>query len=133
MDEPLPPTEVAWESSRFAICNLLHLMPHIPVTTMSELDYAAVDPVLLAHLADAADASRLIVHIGTSSIDRLATHIAAEALHNESLADSLEALGWLVAELNAVAEVARKVSEACRQLNYDRSLDSSTAVPVVKP
>ena len=121
------------EPSAYAICNLLLLMPHIPLTANSEVDYKAADPALLVPLADAADAALLIIHIGTAAIGRLLARTASDPFDEEELADVVESLGWLVAELNDFATVAHNISGRCRQLTYDYAPAIPNSFPLVKP
>lgn len=121
------------EPSAYAICNLLLLMPHLPLIATSEVDYSAADPALLVQLADAADAALLIIHIGTAAIGRLLTRVATDPFGEEELADVVESSGWLVAELNDLATVAHKISGSCRQLTYDYAPEIPTSLPLVKP
>ncbi|WP_432380542.1 hypothetical protein [Duganella sp. P38] len=120
------------EPSAYAICNLLLLMPHLPLIATSELNYSAADPALLVQLADAADAALLIIHIGTAAIGRLLARAATDPFGEEERADVVESLGWLVAELNDLATVAHKISGRCRQLTYDYSPEILNSLPLVK-
>lgn len=121
------------DSSAYAICNLLLLMPHLPVTATSEVDYGAANPALLIQLADAADAALLIIHIGTAAIGRLLARTATDPFGEGESADSVESLGWLVAELNDLAPVVHKISGRCRQLSYDYAPEIASSLPLAKP
>lgn len=135
--DTLPPTgevdKSAPDSSAFSFFNLLLLMPHLALTSKSEIDYADADPALLVRLADAADAVLLITHIGSSAIGRLLAQAGLEPLGDETVADSIEAVGWLVAELNGMAGAARRISAACRRHTYDYAPDGVTAIPLARP
>lgn len=119
--------------SSSALCNLLLLMPHIPLAESSEIDYAAADPAALAQLADAADASLLIVHLGTSAIGRILALTAMEPFSEEESADAAEALGWLVAELGDLARVAHTLSTMCRRSTYAYTPTVVTPLTLAKP
>lgn len=121
------------DPSAYAICNLLLLMPHLPLTATSEVDYGAAEPALIAQLADAADATLLIIHIGTAAIGGLLARAATDPFGEEELADVVESLGRLVAELNDLATVAHKISGRCRQLTYDYAPEATSSVPLAKP
>lgn len=121
------------EASAYAICNLLLLMTHLPLTAVSELDYQAAEPAVLAQVADAADSALLITHIGTAAIGRLLARTATDPFGEEALADVVESLGWLVAELNDLATVAHKISCRCRQLTYNYAPEAASSVPLAKP
>ena len=120
-------------SSAYSFRNLLLLLPHVPLTSSSEIDYAAAEPGLLVQLADAADASLLIIHIGTSALGRLMARTASESFRNADDADAIEALGWLVAELNDLADAARRISSACRKSTFDFAPNADTPSPLARP
>jgi hypothetical protein len=121
------------DSAASSFYNLLLLMPHLPVTSMAEVDYVAANPDLLAQIADAADASLLIVYIGTSAIGRLLAQAETEPFNDARSVDAIEALGWLVAELNDMAGVVHRISAACRRHTFDYAPDSITTIPLVRP
>lgn len=130
---PMPPVQLPSGSSAFSLCNLTLLMPHLSVTPTGEIDYAAADPALLVQLADAADALLLITHIGTFAVGRLLAHAEIEPLGDETVADSVEALGWLVAELNDMAGPLHRISAACRRHTYDYAPDAVTTISLARP
>jgi hypothetical protein len=121
------------DSSASSFYNAFLLMPHLPVTSMAEIDYAAANPALLVQLADAADASLLIVHIGRAAIGRLLAQAEAEPFSDARSVDAIEALGWLVAELNDFAGAVHRISAACRRHTYDYVPDALTTIPLVRP
>lgn len=119
--------------SAFALCNLMLLLPYLHVTTTNQIDYASADPALLIQLADAADTVLLITHIGTSAISGLLARAGVDPLGSETVADSVEALGWLVAELNDMAGAVRRISAACRRHTYDYAPGGVTAIRPARP
>ncbi len=122
------------DCSAYALSNFLLLTPRLPLTATGEVDYPAADPALLVQLADAADSSLLLIHIGTSAIGRLLAQTATAAFSEEDGVDNVEAIGWLVAELNDLAGTAHKVSVACRRLTYDYAPPGAGAIiPLVRP
>ena len=135
--DTLPPAgegdESAPDSSALSFFNLMLLMPHLPLTSRSEIDYAGADPALLMQLADAGEAVLLITHIGTSAIGRLLAQAGIEPLGDATVADSIEALGWLVAEINDLAGAVHRISAACRRHTYDYTPDAVTTIPLAKP
>jgi hypothetical protein len=108
-------------------------MPHLPLIATSEVDYSAANPALLVQVADAADAALLIIHIGTAAIGRLLARTATDPFGEDDFADAVEALGWLVAELNDFAIAAHRISGRCRQLTYDYAPEIPDSLPLVKP
>jgi hypothetical protein len=135
--DALPPAgegdESAPDSSALSFFNLLLLMPHLPLTSRSDIDYAGADPALLMQLADAADSVLLIIHIGTSAVGRLLAQAGIEPLCDATVADSIEALGWLMAELNDMAGAVHRISAACRRNTYDCAPDAVTTIPLARP
>jgi hypothetical protein len=132
--QPAGPTVQSMpDSASSSFYNLLLLMPHLPVTSVAEIDYPAANPALLVQVADAADASLLIVHIGTSAIGRLLAQAEAEPFNDARSLHAIEALGWLVAELNDMAGAVHRVSAACRRHTYDYAPDAVTTIPLAKP
>nr|WP_315260673.1 hypothetical protein [uncultured Duganella sp.] len=121
------------DNSASSFFNLLLLMPHLPLTSKSEIDYAGADPALLMRLADAADSVLLITHIGTSAVGRLLAQAGGEPLGDATVADSVEALGWLVAELNDMAGAVHRISAACRRHTYDYAPNVVTTIPLARP
>jgi len=119
-------------SSAFSLCNLLLLMPNLPLTAELEINYAAADPALLAQLADAADASLLIIHLGTSAVGRLLARTATEPFDEAENTDAVESLGWLVAELGDLAHAAQRMSVRCRPHTYNHVPDTVQTIPLVK-
>lgn len=130
---PGPEVQSSPDSSAFALYNLLLLMPYLSVEPTGEIDYEGANPALLVQLADAADAVLLITHIGSSAVGRLLAQAGTEPLGDETVADSIEALGWLVAELNDLAGAVHKISAACRRLTYDYAPDGVTTTPLARP
>ncbi len=130
---PAPAFQSPADSSAFSFFNLLLLMPHLSLTSRSEVDYAGADPALLMQLADAADSALLITHIGTSAIGHLLAQVRTEPLCDETVADSVEVLGWLVAELGELASAVHKISAACRRHTHDYAPDTVTTVPLARP
>lgn len=120
-------------SSAFALHNFMLLLPYLQVTATSEIDYEGANPALLVQLADAAEAVLLMTHIGTSAVGRLLAQAGIEPLGDETVADSIEALGWLVAELNDMAGAVHRISAACRRHIYDYAPDGVTAIPLARP
>lgn len=136
MSSIVPPVQMEpslMDGSASSLCNLLLLMPYLSLTASAEIDYIASDPAILAQLADAADASLLIIHLSTSAVGRLLARTATEPFSEMENDDSVEALGWLVAELGDLASVARSMSAMCRRITYDYAPQAVTTIPLAKP
>ena len=108
--------------------DLLLLLPHLPVNDSLEIDYEAANPDLLVQLADNAEAVTRIMHMGIAAVGQLLAHSAAKIKSGELPGDTVEALGWLLAELGEVAGVAQCLAIACRQYTFDYTPHTVTII-----
>ena len=58
--------------------NFLLLSPHLTLTGMSDIDYAAADPALLAQLAYDAETAMRTIHLGMAAMGHLLARSAPE-------------------------------------------------------
>jgi hypothetical protein len=78
------------------------------------VDYKGTDPAILAIVADAAEISMNVLHKGIGSIGDLLAH-SAVAIEDGSIgADSIESLGYLMAELGVLAADCMVLASRCR-------------------
>lgn len=113
--------------------DLLLLLPHLAVTTKSDIDYAAADPALLLQLADNAETAMRTIHLGMSAMGRLLARSAPEIECREMSGDAVEALGWLMAELGEFAAVVHCIAVACRRHTADYAPRTTKIIPNVRP
>ena len=92
--------------------DLLLQLPLLTVNEKSEIDYAASDPALLLLLAGNAEIVMNSIHHGLSAVGQILAHAAPE-VGNEISTESMESLGWLMAEVSDLAATA--FSTACRR------------------
>lgn len=99
--------------------DLLLLMPHLPVREKSEIDYASADPDLLVDIARHADTTLRTVHLGTAAIGELLVSVSPEVGTGEFPANTIEAIGWLLAELGDLAATAHHLVAGCQRYTSD--------------
>jgi hypothetical protein len=131
-DEPLnrPPTEP--KHSR-PIRDLLLLMPHLPMLGRGDIDYATADPDLLVDIARQADTTLRTVHLGTAAIGELLAHASPEIGTGEFPANTIEAIGWLLAELGDVAATAHLLLAGCQRFTSDYAPRQAKHVSPARP
>ena len=115
------------------IRDLLLLLPHLPVTARSDIDYSAANPALLVQLANNAETAMRTIHLGMAAIGQLLARSAAEIECREMSGDSVEALGWLMAELGEFAAIVHCIAVACRRHTADYSPRTTKIIPNVRP
>jgi hypothetical protein len=126
------PVDLSQSATAHPMRNLLLLLPHLPVNDGLEIDYEAADPDLLVQLADNAETITRIMHMGISAVGQLLAHSASKINCGELAGDTVEALGWLLAELGEVADVAQCLAIACRKHTFDYTPQTVTIIHNVK-
>lgn len=109
--------------------DLLLQLPLLQVTHDVEIDYAAADPALLVQIAENAEISMRAIHIGLSAVGVLLANSAPEIEMRDISANTVEALGWLMAEMGEFAVVAHGLSVACRRHTADYAPRKIKTVP----
>jgi hypothetical protein len=109
------------------------LLPHLMATDEADIDYAAADPALLVLLADNAETTMRIVHLGLSALGLLLANSAPEVETQEISGDAVEALGWLMAELGELAAVSHCIAVACRRHTADYAPRTTKTISNVRP
>jgi hypothetical protein len=99
--------------------DLLLLMPHLPIRSKCEIDYEAADAALLVDIARHAETTLRTVHMGTSAIGELLVYVSPEIGTGEFPANTIEALGWLLAELGDLAATAHLLMAGCQHYTSD--------------
>lgn len=98
--------------------DLLLQLPLLTANGKSEIDYAVSDPALLLQLAGNAEIVVDTIHRGFSAIGQILAHAAPE-VGNEISTDSMESLGWFMAEISDLAATAFVLSTACHRHTAD--------------
>lgn len=76
---------------------LLLRLPLLPTTPDHRIDYVAADPALLVQLADDAETVVNTISLGLSALGTILAHAASE-VGSEIGSDTIEAIGWYLAE-----------------------------------
>jgi hypothetical protein len=131
-DEPLnrPPGET--KHSR-PMRDLLLLMPHLSIRALGDIDYAGSDPDVLLDIARQADTTVRTVHLGTAAIGELLAHASPEIGTGEFPANSIEAIGWLLAELGDLAATAHLLLAGCQRFTSDYAPHQAKHIPPARP
>ena len=100
--------------------DLLDWLPMLPVKESNQqVDYQAADPAVLIVLAEAAETTMNVLHSGIGSIGNLLAHSAVAIEDGSISSDSVEALGYLMAELGALAAGSMVLAARCRRETAD--------------
>lgn len=95
--------------------------------------YEDSDPDLLVQLADQAEIIGNTINLGLVAIGHVMACAAPEIECGEVPGDTVEALGYLLAELSDFAAVAFTLSQACRRYTYDHAPPRKVHVPITRP
>lgn len=99
--------------------DLLARLPLLPMTPTHEVDFPAVDPNLLIVVAGDAETLMRVVHHGIGAIGHLLAHSAVVIEDGTVGADSIESLGFLMAELGDLAAGCMTLATQCRRETHD--------------
>lgn len=108
--------------------SLLLLLPLLSAEPGSKVDYGVADPDLLVQLAEDAEAVIGTVQMGSSAIGQLMAHAAPEIEDRTVCSDTVEALGWLLSELNDAAATLMVLTAECRHSTVDYAPPKRVAV-----
>ncbi len=133
MSDMQPKRKVGNTANSRPLRDLLLLMPHLPVREKSEIDYAGADPDLLVDIARHADTTLRTVHLGTAAIGELLVAVSPEAGTGEFPANSIEAIGWLLAELGDLAATAHLLVAGCQRYTSDYAPRRAKHIPPARP
>jgi hypothetical protein len=100
------------------LCNLLKLLPLLPVTGAGVPDYTEADSDLLVRLAESAELALQIIHDGLASIGILHTYTAHQICDEGVRASHAAVLGRLQVELGEVLS-AYQLGTTCRRYTSD--------------
>ncbi|MFY8042770.1 MAG: hypothetical protein ACOVOD_07570 [Rhodoferax sp.] len=98
----------------------------------SKIVYDEVDPSLLVQLAGDALAVIGMVQLGTSVIGQLLAYSAPEVEDGTVCSETVEALGWLLSELNDAAATLMVLVAECRQRTMTHSSQTHLKIIPVK-
>lgn len=115
------------------ICDLLLLMPFLPIRDKCEIDYEAADADLLVDIARHAETILRTVHKGTSAIGELLVYVSPEIGTGEFPANTIEAIGWLLADLGDLAATAHLLIAGCQHYTSDYVPRRAKHIPPARP
>lgn len=124
---------VASGDYRHPMRDLLLLMPRLDVRGDGEIDWEAAEPELLKQIGSSAGITMQTLQRGSSAIGLLLVHVSPEVGTGEIPADVMEALGWLLAEINTLAAIAHCLAAACQRHTADYAPPTSTHIPPARP
>ena len=103
--------------------SLLTRLPQLPLTARMEIDFQAADPSLLVSILDDAETTMNTIHQGVGAIGHLLAHSAVVIDDGTVGADSIESLGWLIAEISDLATSCMVLACRCRRETADYQTD----------
>lgn len=95
--------------------SLLTRLPQLPLTAMQEIDFSAVDLSVLVSLVDDAETTMNTINHGIGAIGHLLAHSAVVIDDGTVGSDSIESLGFLLAEISELAASCRTLASQCRR------------------
>lgn len=99
--------------------SLMELLHRLVVNDEGEPDFDASDATTLVQIAQAAELLQRILQLGISAIGQLLAHASVQVETGELAQDSVEALGWLLAELGDTAAACVELAAPCRRATAD--------------
>lgn len=115
------------------IRDLLLLMPHLPIRNSCKIEYEAADADLLVDIARHAETTLRTVHLGTSAIGELLVYASPEIGTGEFPANTIEAIGWLLADLGDLAATAHLLMAGCQHYISDYAPLRVKHIPPARP
>lgn len=94
--------------------DLLERLPRLPVSADNTIDFLAADLGLLDALAEDAETSMRVIYMGIGAIGHLLANSAVMIEDGSISGDSVESLGFLMADLGDHAAACMTLAAACR-------------------
>ena len=98
--------------------DLLHQLPLLPIQPDRSVDYEAADAALLLALAENGETVMNTIQQGLSALGVILAHASPE-VGSEIGSDTIEALGWFMAETADIAAALLVLTRACRHYTAD--------------
>lgn len=111
------------------IRQLLLRLPLLPTTLDHRIDYEAADSALLLQLADDAATVVNTINQGLSALGVILAHSACE-IGSEIGSDTIEAIGWYIAESSDASATLLNLIAACRHHTADYSPPEPQQAPL---
>ena len=110
---------------------LLLRLPLLPTTPNHRIDYEAADPALLVRLADDAETVVNTISMGLSALGTILAHAASE-VGSEIGGDTIEAIGWYIAESSDASVTLLSLIAACRHHAADYAPPAPEPAPLAR-
>lgn len=108
---------------------LVEELPRLTIGRGGDIDFSSCPAALLASVAENAETTVALMGRGLSAIGCLMAYAAVEIEDGSITSDSVEALGWLMAELGDIAAVCFVLASQCRQALPAPPQATWTAIP----
>lgn len=112
-----PASHVRAEHSK-PLRDLLVRLPYLHATNDGGLDLLGSSPSLLLELAEDAECCVQALNLGIAAIGNILPYAAPEIEDGTVPMGTVEALGWLLAELGDVAAACGVLAAECRQARH---------------
>lgn len=110
---------------------LMLRLPLLPTTPDHRVDYEAADPALLVELADDAETVVNTISMGLSALGTILAHAASE-VGSEIGTDTIEAIGWYIAESSETSATLLSLIAACRHHTADYVPPAQQLAPLAR-
>ena len=98
---------------------LMALLPRLGLNNQGQPNFDTCDAMVLVQIAEAAELLQRVLQLGISAIGQLLAHASVQAETGELAQDTVEALGFLLAELGDAAAACVELSAPCRHGTAD--------------
>ena len=111
--------------------DLIHQLPLLPTRPDLSVDYEAADAALLLALAENGETVMNAFQQGLSVLGVILAHASPE-VGSEIGSDTIEALGWFMAETADIAAALLVLARACRHYTADYATAKAEPAPQAK-
>lgn len=98
-----------------ALRDLLVRLPQLATDASGHPDFLASSPSLVLEIAEHAETTAKVINLGIAAVGNFLPYAAPEIEDGTIAMGTVEALGWLLAELSEVAASCLVLSAECRQ------------------
>jgi hypothetical protein len=95
---------------------LFELLPRLKLDAGGAPDPRATDRAVLRGISEHAQASAAAINLGMSAVGSLMAYAAPQCEDRAISSDAIEALGWLLAELDATTALMFRLAAVCRSV-----------------
>jgi hypothetical protein len=95
--------------------SLMALLPRMAVGEDTRPNLDACDRVVLVQIAEAAELLQRVLQRGVAACGQLLAHASVQVETGELDQDTVEALGWLLAEMGDVSAACVELAAPCRR------------------